>query len=59
MDSKMKNEEIGSKETKEFLQEKIYLMKFIEDIKTMTMNELIELESALENEKNNRFGIDI
>jgi len=55
----MKNEEISLKEVKEFLQEKSYLMKFIENIKTMTMNELIELESALENEKNNRFGIDI
>lgn len=53
------NKNIKIEDVKELLQEKSYLTKFIEDIKGFTMNEVIELESAIENEKNNRFGFDI
>ena len=41
------------------IESKSYLLKFIDDLKDLTMNEIIELESAIENEKNNRYCLDI
>jgi len=41
------------------MERKSYLLKFIDDLKILTMNEIMELEIAIENEKNNRYCLDI